>query len=82
MIRYRIVRDNCHGYEVQFKRRWWPFWLQCGCDNSWLGTNSHPTIERAERFAAAHRSQTQQKRLPYVVKNLTRFDLNKLEQQQ
>jgi len=77
MIRYRIVRDNQSGYEVQFKRRWWPFWRQCG-DGGGRGLNSWSTIEQAERFAAAHRSQTQ---LPYVVKNLTRFDLNKLEQQ-
>ena len=80
MIRYRIVRDNCLGYEVQFKRRWWPFWLQC----DWFGGrgfNSRPTVELAQKFAAAHFLQTQQKRLPYVVKNLTRFELNKLEQQ-
>ena len=74
MIRYRIVRDTFGGYEVQFKRRWWPFWLQCGVGGG-CGINTHRTIEAAERFAAAHR-------LPYVVKNLTRFDLNKLEQQQ
>jgi hypothetical protein len=78
MIRYRIVRDNENGYEVQFKRRWWPFWLQCGVPGG-RGLNSWSTIEQAERFAAAHFLQT---RLPYVVKTLTRFDLNKLEQQQ
>jgi hypothetical protein len=77
VIRYRIVRDNESGYEVQFKRRWWLFWQQCGAVSG-PGFNSWSTIEQAERFAAAHRSQTQ---LPYVVKNLTRFDLNKLEQQ-
>ena len=81
MIRYRIVRDNCLGYEVQFKRRWWPFWLQCGAAGGW-GINSHLTIEQAEKFAAAHFLRTQRRRLPYVVKTLTRFDLNKLEQQQ
>jgi len=73
MICYRIVQDTFSGYEVQFKRRWWPFWLQCG-DRGRCGINTHRTIESAERFAADHR-------LPYVVKNLTRFDLNKLEQQ-
>jgi hypothetical protein len=78
MIRYRIVRDNDSGYEVQFRRRWWPLWLQCDSSSSGRGVNSHKTIEQAEKFAAAHRSKTQ---LPYVVKNLTRFDLNKLEQQ-
>ena len=78
MIRYRIVRDNESGYEVQFKRRWWLFWQQCGWRGG-RGFNSHSTIEAAERFAAAHRLKTQ---LPYVVKTLTRFDLNKLEQQQ
>jgi len=80
MIRYRIVRDTVSGYEVQFKRRWWPFWRQCG-DDGRCGINTHRTIEAAEMFAAAHRLQTQQKRPPYVVKNLTRSDLNKLEQQ-
>jgi hypothetical protein len=82
MIRYRIVRDNCHGYEVQFKRRWWPFWLQCGTDgNGGRGMNSHQTIEQAEKFSAAHFLRTQRRQLPYVVKTLTRFDLNKLKQQ-
>jgi hypothetical protein len=81
MIRYRIVRDNYHGYEVQFKRRWWPFWVQCGDGGGW-GLNSWSTIEQAEKFAAAHFLRTQRRQLPYVVKTLTRFDLNKLEQQQ
>jgi hypothetical protein len=77
MIRYRIVRDDESRYEVQFKRRWWLFWQQCGAAGG-RGLNSWSTIKQAEMFAAAHRSQTQ---LPYVVKNLTRFDLDKLEQQ-
>ena len=51
--RYRIVRDNFQGFEVQYNVWWWPFWLQAdrlgGC-----GTNTCPSIELAETFALAH----------------------------
>ena len=46
--RYRIVRDKYAGYEVQCWRIWLPIWLQCGL------TNTHSTIERARKYAAAH----------------------------
>lgn len=45
---YRIVRDSYNGFEVQWRRWWWPFWWQCGF------TNSHISVEAAERYAAYH----------------------------
>ena len=42
--RYRIVRDNYLGYEVQVKSWWLPFWRQ-GI------TNTHDSVEKAERYA-------------------------------
>lgn len=45
MTKYRIVTDNYSGYEVQARRWWWPFWVQCGT------VNTHQTIERAEQYA-------------------------------
>lgn len=44
MTEYRIVRDNWLGFEVQSRRWWWPFWSQ-GV------TNTHSSIEEAERYA-------------------------------
>ena len=35
-MKYRIVRDQYDGYQVQVKRLWLPIWLQ-------HGRNSHPT---------------------------------------
>lgn len=45
MASYRIVTDNYSGYEVQARRWWWPFWVQCN------RCNTHPTIEHAEKYA-------------------------------
>lgn len=45
MAKYRIVTDGYAGYEVQIWRWWFPFWVQLGF------TNTHSTIERAERYA-------------------------------
>ena len=46
--RYRIVEDNYLGYEVQSRRWWFPFWLEC---SSSIGiANTHPTIEKAKEF--------------------------------
>lgn len=45
---YRIVRDSYNGFEVQWRRWWWPFWWQCGF------TNTHISVEAAERYAADH----------------------------
>jgi hypothetical protein len=42
--RYRIVRDNYCGYEVQAWRIWFPFWLECGI------ANTHVSIERAKAY--------------------------------
>lgn len=48
---YRIVQDSYLGYEVQIRRWWWPFWIQ-------PQTNTHFSIERAERWAKAHAKGT------------------------
>ncbi len=47
--RYRIVKDNHLGYEVQSRRWWFPFWIQCK-DDRYYCTNTHPTIEKAKEF--------------------------------
>ncbi len=41
---YRIVADNWAGFEVQWRRWWWPFWEMPVC-------NTHASIEAAERWA-------------------------------
>lgn len=46
--KYRIVRDNYAGYEVQIKRWWFPVWLQAGF------SNTHISIESAEAYARGH----------------------------
>jgi hypothetical protein len=66
MAEYRIVRDNYAGYEVQARRWWFPFWVQCDF------SNTHTTIERAEEWAAAHAQRHAQKE----VKRLGRFVTN------
>lgn len=48
MSRYRIVRDDYAGYEVQRKVWWWPFWCQV---SHLAGVNTWPTLESAERYA-------------------------------
>lgn len=50
--RYRVVRDNYCGYEVQSWRWWFPIWLQC---NGLTGdpTNTHYTLESAICFIEA-----------------------------
>lgn len=45
--KYRIVRDNYAGYEVQIKRWWFPFWIQ-------VDFNTHYSIECAESYARNH----------------------------
>lgn len=46
--RYRIVKDDYLGYEVQSRIWWFPFWLEC---RSRIGiSNTHPTIEKAKEF--------------------------------
>ncbi len=47
-MRYRIVRDNYLGYEVQARPRWWPFWTMVG------GCNTFSTVESARRYAREH----------------------------
>jgi len=45
--KYRIVRDNYCGYEVQVKKWWFPFcWFQCGGD-MYDDVNTHFSTEKA-----------------------------------
>ena len=54
--RYRIVRDRYSGYEVQVWRWWCLRWVQAG------GTNTHNTVEDAERFAESCEKKRLRKR--------------------
>lgn len=49
--KYRIVEDSYAGYEAQIKRWWWPFWVEIGDPL----TNTHLSIDRAEKFIEKHR---------------------------
>lgn len=60
---YRIVTDTYCGYEVQVKKWWFPFcWVQCGEGTD--GTNTHSSIEDAEKYAKEYAAGK------LVVKNL------------
>lgn len=52
MAHYRIVTDRYAGYEVQYWRWWWPFWIQADFGNT------HDSVEKAERWAEAHAQRT------------------------
>ncbi len=44
--KFRIVTDRYNGYEVQIKRWWFPFWVECwknGCVNSFSDINKAKT---------------------------------------
>jgi hypothetical protein len=41
--KYRVVRDNYCGYEVQTWRFWFPFWVQGR-------VNTHRSIEEAKEY--------------------------------
>jgi hypothetical protein len=47
--RYRIVTDKYLGYEVQVKKWYWPFWVQCNL------VNTHNTLERAKEYLKIQR---------------------------
>ena len=49
--RYRIVRDKFSGYEAQYKRWWFPFWLEC------FFTNTSDSIEKARMVVDMHRNR-------------------------
>jgi hypothetical protein len=50
LSRYRVVRDNFAGYEVQKWRWWFPVWMECG----WC--NTHVSVEKAKAFIEWHKS--------------------------
>lgn len=47
--KYRVVRDNYCGFEVQIWKIWFPFWCQ-------IGINTHSSLERAKDFITSHKS--------------------------
>jgi hypothetical protein len=47
--KYRIVKDNYCGYEVQVWRWWFPVWTATGVHGHF--TNTFVSIEEAEEFA-------------------------------
>jgi len=47
-VKWRIVHDRYLGYEVQYKRWWWPFWIQHG------GCNSFLSLDRAKAYLDRH----------------------------
>jgi hypothetical protein len=49
--KYRIVRDNYAGYEVQKWRFWFPFWVECDY------MNTHLSLERAKRYIEIHKGE-------------------------
>ncbi len=65
---YRIATDTHAGFEVQAWRWWWPVWRQCAGPKYLI--NTHPSVEDAERFAAAHAAGFPKVGLPKVVKYL------------
>jgi hypothetical protein len=46
--RYRIVKDNYLGYEVQSRMWLLPFWFEC--NSGTYTTNTHSSIEEAKKF--------------------------------
>lgn len=51
--KYRIV-DTRHPYfQVQFRRPWWPFWLNVN-EYGHLGVGYHFSIEQAQQHAEKH----------------------------
>ena len=50
-IRYRVVRDNYLGFEVQRLRWWWPLWLQ-------VGINTFSSLDRAISYVERIKANT------------------------
>ena len=46
--RYRIVKDNYLGYEVQSRMWFLPFWFECNSGRDIA--NTHSSIEEAKKF--------------------------------
>lgn len=51
MKKYRVVRDDWSGFEVQEKSWWWPFWVQSRRGGAYA--NTHKTLEAAKDFIAS-----------------------------
>ena len=61
-MRFRIIKDQFNGYEVQYRAWYHLKWQQ------WSGTNSFPTLAAAERQVQLLRKLWHKKPLPEVVK--------------
>lgn len=46
--KFRIVSDNYNGYEVQIKKWWFPFYVQCWEDG--YHTNTFSSIDEAKEW--------------------------------
>lgn len=65
MAKYRIVTDDYLGYAVEVKYLLIPFWIEV------RGSNTHKSIENAERWLQMHLEQLNKSReKKKVVKNL------------
>jgi hypothetical protein len=60
-MRFRIIKDQFNGYEVQYRAWYHMKWQQ------WQ-INSHPTLASAERQVQLLRKRWHGKALPEVVK--------------
>lgn len=60
-MRFRIIKDQFNGYEVQYRAWYHLKWQQ------WQ-INSHPTIASAERQVQLLRKRFSKKHLPEIVK--------------
>ena len=45
--KFRIITDNYRGYEVQIKRWWFPFWVECWRDGM---VNSFSSVDDAKKW--------------------------------
>lgn len=53
--KYRIVTDMYAGFEVQYWKWWFPFWIQLS-DVRFL-CNTFPSIEQAKYFIERHKAR-------------------------
>ena len=59
--KYRVVSDNFCGYEVQIKRWWFPFWIQCW--NNDFCCNTFGSLERAKKFIEDRKNHKKEEKM-------------------
>jgi len=70
-IKYRIVKDNYCEYEVQSKRWWWPFWVQCTSFNEngrSYSINTFDTIDESKKFIKLKKNKKLYKKTQKKIK--------------